>query len=36
LKRLVEKGFAVDSEGGIRIEDPFWEVWIRENRKQEV
>ncbi len=34
FKRLVEKGFVVDLNGEIKIEDPFWEIWIRENRKQ--
>ncbi len=36
LKRLVEKGFVLDSARGIRIEDPFWEIWIKENRKQKI
>ncbi|MBD3179896.1 MAG: hypothetical protein GF417_10000 [Candidatus Latescibacteria bacterium] len=36
LKRLIRKGFAVYSEGMIAIEDPFWGIWIRENRKQQI
>jgi len=36
LRRLIQKGFAVSSDRGVRIEDPFWEIWIRENRKQQI